>query len=49
MTKRDTAVDLLPQLGKLLESLPCDYAQARVSMGESNSIALSVDEVESIS
>ena len=49
MTTRDTAGDLLPQLGKLLESLPCDYAEARVSMGESTSIALSGDEVESIS
>lgn len=49
MTTRDTAGDLLPQLGKLLESLPCDYAEARVSMGESTSIVLSGNEVESIS
>ncbi len=49
MTTRDTAGDILPQIGKLLESLPCDYAEARLSTGETTTITLSGDEVESIS
>lgn len=49
MTLRNAARNMLPQLEKLLESIPCDYAEARLTIGESTAIALSGLEVESIS
>ncbi|HSV96906.1 MAG TPA: TldD/PmbA family protein [Spirochaetota bacterium] len=49
MTINATSRELLLQLQSVISSLPCDYAEARVALNESTGIALSGDEVDSIS
>ncbi len=49
MTINATPRELLLHLQSVVGSLPCEYAEARVALNESTGIALSGDEVDSIS